>query len=43
LTDYTRFVETTAIDEDMLFCKPINRTTTTKELFKIVNSFMEIA
>jgi hypothetical protein len=35
-----RYVEDTAFNEDMLFCKPIKRGATAKEHFKIVDDFM---
>jgi hypothetical protein len=40
-TDYTRYVKGTTINEGMLFCKPIKRGATAKELFKIVDNFMK--
>jgi hypothetical protein len=36
-----RYAEGITINEDMLFCKPIERRATTKELFKIVVDFMK--
>jgi hypothetical protein len=36
-----RYVEDTTINEDMLFCKPIARRATTKELFKMDDDFMK--
>jgi hypothetical protein len=37
---YVRYVEGTTINEDMLFCKPIKRGATAKELFKTADDFM---
>jgi hypothetical protein len=34
-------VEDITIHEDMLFCKPIKRRETAKELFKMVDDFMK--
>jgi formate hydrogenlyase subunit 6/NADH:ubiquinone oxidoreductase subunit I len=36
-----RYAESITINEDMLFCKPIKRRATAKELFKIVDDFMK--
>jgi hypothetical protein len=35
-----RYVEDTTINENILFCKPIKRRATAKELFKIVDVFV---
>jgi hypothetical protein len=35
------YVEDISSNEDMLFCKPIKRRETAKELFKIVDGFMK--
>jgi hypothetical protein len=36
-----QYVEGATINEDMLFCKPIERRETTKELFKINDDFVK--
>jgi hypothetical protein len=41
LIDYMRYAEGITINEDMLFCKPINRGATAKELFKSVDDFVK--
>jgi hypothetical protein len=41
LIAYMRYAESIKINEDMLFCKPINRRATAKELFKIGDDFIK--
>jgi hypothetical protein len=41
LIAYVRYVEETSINEDMLFCKPIKRRATEKELFKIFDDLIK--
>jgi hypothetical protein len=36
---YARYVEGTTLNEEVLFCKPIKRRSTVKELFKISDDF----
>jgi hypothetical protein len=36
-----RYVEATTINEDVLFCNPIKRRATAKELFKIVDDIVK--
>jgi hypothetical protein len=36
-----QYAEGITINEDMLFCKPIKRRATAKELLKIVDDFMK--
>ena len=36
---YVRYVGSTSIEEEMLFCRPLNTTTKAEDVFQVVSSF----